>query len=105
MGRPSANRTYVTVGRVACALVLAGLIGGAAASPARADNDDRWRGRGHQDARHDDRDRYRWHENEWRHAHPNVYVAPNYYTYAPPPVVYAPPPVPPSLNFIFPLGR
>jgi hypothetical protein len=99
----------IAVGRTICAVALAALIG-AAALPARADNDDNGgRGRGHQEARHDDRrydgDRYRWRENEWHNDHPNVYVAPNYYAYAPPPVVYAPPPVPPSLNFIFPLGR
>jgi hypothetical protein len=70
----------------------------------RADNGDNWRGRGHQEVRGNDRDRYRWNEHDWRNDHPSVYVAPGY-AYAPPPVVYAPPPVPPSLNFIFPLGR
>jgi hypothetical protein len=96
----------VTVVRAAVAFALAAFIGGAATSPARAGNDDNgWHGRGPQEARHDDRDRYRWHEREWHDDHPNVYVAPNYYAYAPPPVVYAPPPVPPSLNFVFPLGR
>jgi hypothetical protein len=95
----------IALGRTVSALALAALIGGVAALPARADNDDHgWRGRGHQEARHDD-DRYRWRDREWHYDHPNVYVAPNYYAYAPPPVVYAPPPVPPSLNFVFPLGR
>jgi hypothetical protein len=100
----------IAIGRTVCALALAALFG-AAALPARAENDDNngWRGRGHQEARHDDRrdnrDAYRWREREWHDDHPNVYVAPGYYAYAPPPVVYAPPPVPPSLNFIFPLGR
>lgn len=93
-------------GRITIALALAGFIGGIAAASARADNDDNGRrGHGHPEARHDDRDRYRWHEREWRDGHPNVYVAPNYYAYAPPPIVYAPPPVPPSLSFVFPLGR
>jgi hypothetical protein len=103
---PPRRPTRVIVGRIAVALALAGFIGGVSASSARADNDDNGgRGRGHQEARHDDRDRYRWHEREWHDNHPNVYVAPNYYAYAPPPVVYAPPPVPPSLSFVFPLGR
>jgi hypothetical protein len=97
------------IGRAVLALALAAIIGGVAALPARADNDDnRGHGRGHQQDRHqdrrgDERDRYQWNEHRWRDEHPNVYVAPGYYAYAPPPVVYAPPPVPPSLNFVFPL--
>jgi len=108
---PRGRPFRIALGRTVCALALAALIGGVAALPARAENDDNngWRGRGHQEARHDDRrdnrDAYRWREDEWHNDHPNVYVAPGYYAYAPPPVVYAPPPVPPSLNFVFPLGR
>jgi hypothetical protein len=96
----------VAVGRAVAALALAAIICGGAALPARADSDDNGRrGRGHEQARGNDRDRYRWNEHEWRNDHPSVFVAPGYYAYAPPPVVYAPPPVPPSLSFIFPLGR
>jgi hypothetical protein len=99
----------IALGRTLIVLALAAIMGGLAALPARADNDDnRGHGRGHQQDRHqdrraDDRDRYQWNDRQWRGEHPTVNVAPGYYAYAPPPMVYAPPPVPPSLNFIFPL--
>ncbi|MCK6454199.1 MAG: hypothetical protein L6R19_25595 [Alphaproteobacteria bacterium] len=84
------------------ALPLVGLAGAMMAPPAFADRDDR---RGWRQRDNDHRWRHRdWHYGEWRHRHPDVYVAPGYY-YAPPPVVYAPPPVYPGfgigLNFNF----
>jgi hypothetical protein len=83
-------------GRIALALVLAGVVGGIAA-PARADDDD-WRHRRDERAheRHDrdrdwrDRDRG---DRDWGRP---VYVSP------PPPVIYAPPP-PRGLELIFPI--
>jgi hypothetical protein len=93
------RKLRVMAGRIALALVLAGVVGGIAA-PARADDDD-WRHRrderGHE--RHDrdrewrdrgDRDRG---ERDWGRP---VYVSP------PPPVIYAPPP-PSGLELIFPI--
>jgi hypothetical protein len=83
-------------GRIALALVLAGVVGGIAA-PARADDDD-WRHRRYErdHERHDrdrdwrDRDRG---DRDWGRP---VYVSP------PPPVIYAPPP-PRGLELIFPI--
>jgi hypothetical protein len=83
-------------GRIALALVLAGVVGGIAA-PARADDDD-WRHRRDErpHERHDrdrdwrDRDRG---DRDWGRP---VYVSP------PPPVIYAPPP-PRGLELIFPI--
>jgi hypothetical protein len=85
---------------------LAALIGGTAAAPARADDDD-WHG--HHGWRH-----HEWREHEWRERRPYAYVYPSYpsygYAYAPPPVIYAPPPPPPvyyapppGINFVFPI--
>ena len=67
--------------RFAAAGVLAVTTLLAAATPARADNDDwRWR-------------RHEWREHHWHQAYrPYVYAPPPVY-YAPPPVYYAPPPV------------
>ncbi len=86
-------------GRLVLALVLAGVVGGAAAAPARADDDDRGRGR------HERLDRERAARDEWRehHRRPVYRAPPPAYVYAPPPVVYAPPP-PPGINLIFPLN-
>jgi hypothetical protein len=93
----------------ALALVLATVTGCLAAGPALADNDG-WH-RGHE--RHGWRGDRGWRGHEWR-AHewhqrrgyyPYVYARPAY-VYAPPPVVYAPPVyAPPSVSFVFPLGR
>jgi hypothetical protein len=84
-------------GRLVLALVLAGVVGGVAAAPARADDE---RGRD----RHERLDRERAARDEWRdHRRRPVYVAPPSYVYAPPPVVYAPPP-PSGINLIFPLN-
>jgi hypothetical protein len=84
-------------GRLVLALVLAGVIGGVAAAPARADDE---RGRDP----HERLDRERAARDEWRdHRRRPVYVAPPSYVYAPPPVVYAPPP-PSGINLIFPLN-
>ena len=89
--------------KVLLAVGVAVILGGAAALPARADDD--WR-------------RHEWREHErhehWRHEwcehHPYRCGVPGYvYGYAPPPVVYAPPPpppvvyAPPSLNVVIPL--
>ncbi len=86
-------------GRLVLALVLAGVVGGAAAAPARADDDDRGRGR------YERLDRERAARDEWRehHRRPVYRAPPPAYVYAPPPVVYAPPP-PPGINLIFPLN-
>ena len=82
------------MGRLVLALVMAGTL----AVPARADDD--WR-------RERDRERFereRHEREEWREHHRRpVYVAPPAYVYAPPPVVYAPPP-PSGINLIFPLN-
>jgi hypothetical protein len=85
------------MGRLVLALVLAGVVGGIAAAPARADDD--WR-------RHERLDRERAARDEWRdHHRRRVYVAPPpAYVCAPPPVVYAPPPPPAGINLIFPLN-
>jgi hypothetical protein len=93
----------------ALALVLATVTGCLAAGPALADNDG-WH-RGHE--RHGWRGDRGWRGHEWR-AHewhqrrgyyPYVYARPAY-VYAPPPVIYAPPVyAPPSVSFVFPLGR
>jgi hypothetical protein len=93
----------------ALALVLATVAGCLAAGPALADNDG-WH-RGHE--RHGWRGDRGWRGHEWR-AHewhqrrgyyPYVYARPAY-VYAPPPVIYAPPVyAPPSVSFVFPLGR
>jgi hypothetical protein len=84
------------LGRLAMGLVLAGMMG-IAAAPARADDDDR-RGFRREEGRerrddhrreyHRERERERWHERRD-------------YVYAPPPVVYAPPPRP-GVSIIFP---
>jgi hypothetical protein len=89
------------------ALVLAGLAGGIAIGPARAEQDDwnRGRDRGHNDRewRGHERDRG-WQEQArreeyWREQERREHG----YVYAPPPVYYAPPPPPAALNFVFPL--
>lgn len=114
MGVPSVKGTpfRAAIGRAAVVLAVTAIMGGIAALPARADNDDnRGHGRGNpheyrgnpHERRGDERDHDEWNQREWRGQHPHVNVAPDYYVYAPPPVVYAPPPVPPSLNFVFPL--
>jgi hypothetical protein len=94
----------------ALAVALAAVIGGGALQPAWADDEGQhW---GHE--RHGGHDRdwheHGWREHEWREPawearQRYVYAAPGYYVYAPPPVVYVPPPEPPSINFVFPLGR
>jgi hypothetical protein len=98
----------------ALALVLATVAGCLVAGPALADNDGRHRGherhgwRGDRDwGGHEWRGR-EWHAHQWhqrRGYYPYVYARPAY-VYAPPPVVYAPPVyAPPSVSFVFPLGR
>lgn len=85
-------------GRVAAALVLAATIGGAAARPALADDDDRWE-HGHHWREHE---RHEAHER-WEHR--GYYYNPyerGVYIYGPPPVVYEPAP-PPAIQFVFPL--
>lgn len=102
-----ATRFRRTLRLSALAVALATVIGGGALQPARADDEGHhW---GHE--RHDrDWHEHGWREREWREPawesrQRYVYAAPGYYVYAPPPVVYAPPPEPPSINFVFPLGR
>ncbi|HYM04531.1 MAG TPA: hypothetical protein VET85_16375 [Stellaceae bacterium] len=88
VNRKTANRSVI--GKALLALAVAGIFGGAATAPARAD-DDHWRGR----------ERHERHDRDWHRR--GVYVEPYpAYVYAPPPVVYAPPP-PLGLNLIFPL--
>lgn len=78
-------------------VALAVIIGTMAASPARADWDDRkghggeWHERGWDDHSH--------RAYGWYHAHPHYAPA---YVYAPPPVVYYPPESP-GINLIVPL--
>lgn len=82
--------------RAVMALALAGLVGGVAVAPARADDD--WRH--HERDEHHDHGRHRG----WDHHRERVYVAPPpVRVYTPPPVVYAPPPPPPGINLIFPI--
>lgn len=96
---------------MALALVLAAVAGGLPTRPALADNDG-WHG-GHE--RHEWRGDRDWREHAWReheardrhgyYYYPYAYARPAY-VYAPPPVVYAPPVyAPPSVSFVFPLGR
>jgi hypothetical protein len=93
-------KRFRSAGRLALALALAGVIGGAAVAPARAD-DDRGRGRDERGGRDEHFDRGRERVREY-HRRP-VYRAPApAYVYAPPPVVYAPPPS--GINLIFPLN-
>jgi hypothetical protein len=90
-------------GRIALALVLAGVVGGIAA-PARADDDDWRHRRDERDHERHDRDRdWRDRDRDWRDRDRGdrdwgrpVYVSP------PPPVIYAPPP-PRGLELIFPI--
>ena len=105
-----ATRFRRTLRLSALAVALATVIGGGALQSARADDEGhRWGPERH--AWHDrDWREHGWREREWRQraweGHQRyVYAAPGYYVYAPPPVVYAPPPEPPSINFVFPLGR
>jgi hypothetical protein len=86
-------RTYLHIGGTVLTVALTALIGGLSAVPARADNDDRDRGR----YEHQERARDRHHE---RRAYDQ---APPPYVYAPPPVYYAPPPPPPAIDFVIPL--
>jgi hypothetical protein len=96
----------------ALAAALAIVIGGAS-QPAWADDEGHhWGHERHADRDWHDRDwhGHGWREREWREPawgapQGYVYAAPGYYVYGPPPVVYAPPPEPPSINFVFPLGR
>jgi hypothetical protein len=75
-----------TFGKLALALVLAGLVGGVLAPPAQAD----------------DRHRHERHDRHYHHR--GGYVAPGPgYVYAPPPVVYPGPVVSPGINLIIPL--
>jgi hypothetical protein len=95
-------KRFCSAGRLALALALAGVIGGAAAAPARADDE---RGRGRDERGRDEHfDRGRAPREEARdHRRRPVYRAPApAYVYAPPPVVYAPPPS--GINLIFPLN-
>jgi hypothetical protein len=113
MERPVTQRSAVgqTARKMILALGLAAIVGGAAAGPALA-HDDEWRGgwRGREGREHEWR-RHEWREHEWREHHgyyrygyaPGYVYAPGY-AYVPPPVVYAPPVyAPPSLSFVFPL--
>jgi hypothetical protein len=92
-------RLRAIAGRIALALVLAGVVSGIAA-PALADDDWRHRreGRDHEgrDRERHDRDRdWREHDRRDRDWDRPVYVSP------PPPVIYAPPR--PSIDLIFPI--
>ena len=85
------------IGAIAISATLAAAIGGLAAMPARADDDDRGRNVQHHE-RHD-RGRHpahRTYRHDYRYEQPS-------YVYAPPPVYYAPPPRQPAIDFIFPL--
>jgi hypothetical protein len=86
------SKTYRRLGTLALSAVLAGLIGGMTAVPARADDDDR--GRNVQQERHE----------RARHPVRHTYRHEPSYVYAPPPVYYAPPPRQPVIDFIFPLN-
>jgi hypothetical protein len=87
----------VPLGRLAMALVLAGMVGGIAVAPARADDGDRRDYRGERDYRRE-RERGDWRDHDrraYRRERPE-------YIYAPPPVIYAPPP-PSGIHLFFPL--
>jgi hypothetical protein len=88
------RKLRATAGRIALALVLAGVVGGIVA-PARVDDDD-WRHRR-------DRREHERHDRDWRDRDRSdrdwgrpLYVSP------PPPVIYAPPP-PTGLELVFPI--
>jgi hypothetical protein len=85
------------LGTIVLTAVLAGLIGGLASVPARADNDDH--GRNVQQERHD---KVRHPVHHVSHMD-NRYVAPSY-VYAPPPVYYVAPARQPAVDFVFPLN-
>jgi hypothetical protein len=83
---------------VLMALVLVGASSSFLATPAKADNDDRWRdGRERRVVVREHRDR------DWRERRGDYYEARPYTYYAPPPVVYYPPPRSPSIDFVFPI--
>jgi hypothetical protein len=94
-----ARGSHPAMGWIILAVVLAGVIVGAAL-PAHADDRDR-RERGD----HERFDRERAAREEWRdrRRRPVYRAPPPAYVYAPPPVVYAPPP-PSGINLIFPLN-
>ncbi|MCC7048300.1 MAG: hypothetical protein IT562_16420 [Alphaproteobacteria bacterium] len=84
------NSIVRTTSLAAMAVAIALPLLGASVSTAQAD-DYRWRHR-------------HWDRDDWRRAHPHVYIGPSYpQYYSPPPVVYAPPVYPPtfSLGFSF----
>ena len=85
------------LGAICVSAALAALVGGLAAMPARADDDDRGR-----NVRQEHNDRAR---HPVRHVRrmDNRYEAPRY-VYAPPPVYYVAPPRQPAVDFIFPLN-
>jgi hypothetical protein len=89
------------LGSIELSATLAVLIGGLAAMPARADEDDR----GHNVQQQEGYD----HDYGCPPAHRSYqhyyyrYEQPSY-VYAPPPVYYAPPPRQPAIDFIFPLN-
>ena len=98
--------SHPAMGRMILALVLAGVVVGAAL-PARADDRDRYDRGDRGDRERFDRERFDRDRDarEWRahHRRPVYHAPPPAYVYAPPPVVYAPPP-PAGINLVFPLN-
>ena len=94
------GREYRKVGGLVLTVVLAAMIGGLSALPARADDNDRGRddqqNRGYQEQRAPQRS-YRTEapRRTYRYEEPK-------YVYAPPPVYYAAPERRPVIDFIFP---
>jgi len=85
------SKKHRKLGTLVLSVLLAASIGGLAAAPARADNDDR--GRNVQQERHS---RAHHPVTTYRYEQPS-------YVYAPPPVYYVPPQRP-AIDLVFPLN-
>jgi hypothetical protein len=102
------TRTARLTRTLVLSLGVAALLGGIAAAPARADDDD-WHHERHE--RRERREHAQREREAWCAYHPGACGYPQRYVYAPPPpVVYAPPPPPPvvfappsGLNIVVPI--